>query len=428
MTIKNFKILSLSFCILIFPFSITLQAVAAGDPGTLIVKIKSQFDLPSLSAFGSPELLFDNVYRLRVSDLQSSLSSLEAAPWVEFAEQDAIVKNQTIAADPLFTTDTADLTRQWYLSKIQMHQAWDKTTGSGQVIVAIIDTGVDGRHEDLNDSRVGRGFINYCQVTSPENDCLVHITGLIDPGANSDDNGHGTIVAGLIGALPNNNRGISGVAWQVKFMPIKALDSTGSGLSSDVATGIRWAADNGARIINMSLGGAGLAGTEVLQEAVTYAYRKGVLIIAAAGNDNAVNGNDLNLDPVMPVCADGGENMVLGVAAVDSSDVKAKFSNFGSNCIDISAPGTGTFVDKQLKQGMISTYYDPAKPTETNLYAYVLGTSVAAPIVTGVAALMMSAFPDLDAKAVRDRLIASVDNIDAVNGTACISECNVRID
>lgn len=324
------------------------------------------------------------------------------------------------AADPLYTLDPTETSKQWYLSRIQVPRAWEKTTGSSDIIVAVVDTGINGQHEDLSDGRVVRGFINYCKVlNAAEDQCLLRITSEVDAGVNSDDNGHGTIVAGIIGAAANNGKGIAGINWQVKLMPIKALDANGSGLSSDVALGIRWAVDHGAKIINLSIGGSGLGGAEILQEAVSYAFRNNVLVVAAAGNDSSDTGGNLNLAPSMPVCADGGQNMVVGVAAVDIGDRKAGFSSYGANCVDIAAPGTASFVSRQEKKGLISTYYDPARPGRNDLYVSALGTSLAAPMVSGVAALTLSVFPDLDVKVLRDRLTASVDNIDQFNTSAC---------
>lgn len=402
-------------------FRLRLFGITKDVPGVLIVKVKNQTDVGRISAYDrTPELLFDRVYRIRVKDKQKALRDLRTMAWAKFVEEDIKLKIQISALDPLFVLDPQDLTKQWYLPKMRLHQAWEQTRGEG-ITIAVVDTGIDGKHEDLNDGRVIKGYASYCQVlnsgSSP--DCLVRIKGELAPGVNSDDNGHGTIVAGILGAIANNHKGIAGINWNVRLMPIKALGSDGSGLASDVAVGIRWAADNGARVINLSIGGPGLQGIEVLQEAISYAFNKGVLIVSAAGNDAAVKGGSLNTNPVLPVCADGGQNMVIGVAAVDANDRKALFSNYGSNCVDIAAPGTGTFVDKQQKQGLISTYYDPTRPGEHDLYVYAVGTSVAAPMVSGVAALVMSVFPDLDGKAVRDRLIASVDQIDQANQTGC---------
>jgi hypothetical protein len=202
-------------------------------------------------------------------------------------------------------------------------------------------------------------------------------------------------------------------------MPVKVLNSSGSGSASDVAVGIRWAADNGADIINLSIGGPGLAGLQVLQDAIGYAFNSGILVVAAAGNDAAVTGGNLNVNEVSPVCMDGGQNYVIGVAALDAFDKKAGFSNYGSNCIDISAPGAGTFIDKDNKQGIVSTYFDPSRPGEQNLYVYAVGTSLATPIVSGVAALTKAKFPGLDVLALRNRIIAAADDISLQNTDSC---------
>ena len=399
-----------------------LPVNAQGETGVLIVKVKSREDAQNLSKLASEiDPLFGNIYRITVPDQAGTENYLSSVPWVEFAEKDAIVKLETNAQDPLFVLDINELAKQWYLPKMQAHLAWEKTIGAG-ITVAIIDTGIDARHEDLNDGRMVKGYANYCQAPGVKSgDCLIRVTGELAAGVNSDDNGHGTIVAGIIGAISNNNKGIAGIVWNVKLMPVKALDSKGSGVGSDVAVGIKWAVDNGAKIINLSLGGPGLEGNQVIQEAITYAFNKGVLVVAAAGNDAAVTGGDLNKNPSLPVCADGGQNMIIGVAAVNEFDRKAQFSNYGSNCVDISAPGTASFVDrnKAPRKGLVSSYYDTTRPGEQDLYVYASGTSVAAAFVSGAAALVMGVFPDLDVKAFREKLLSSVDNIDDLNGSGC---------
>jgi len=420
MIIDNKKIISF-FLMAITVFSFLPNFSDALEHGTVIVKIKSPEYLPQLEKYGAAELLFNNIYRLEISDYRLAIIDfLRQQSWVAFVHEDAIVQKTATIADPLFSNDNKDETKQWYLSKIQVPRAWEKTTGRPETIVAVVDTGINGQHEDLDDGRVGMGFMSYCQSMKPnQNECAARITSQIDSGVNSDDNGHGTIVAGIIGAEANNGKGIAGINWTVKLMPIKVLDAKGEGLSSDAAVGIKWAVDHGAKIINLSIGGQGLEGLGVLQEAVSYAYNKNVLVIAAAGNDGAEVGGNLNTAPILPVCADSEQNTVIGVTAVDISDRKARFASYGSNCIDIAAPGASTFVSKQEKKGIVSTYYDPAKPGKNDLYVYALGTSLAAPIVSGVAALTLSAFPGLEVKALRDRLLASVDNIDQFNTSGC---------
>ncbi len=277
-------------------------------------------------------------------------------------------------------------------------EAWDKTTGSNSNIVAIVDTGVDFTHEDLRAAYAVRGF-NF--VTRQG----------IEPYTNSDDNGHGTLIAGILGATPNNNRGIAGTNWQVSIMPLKALDSQGRGKSSDIAEAIVWATDNGAQIINLSLGGIGFGHDSTLANAVSYAFNKNVLMVAAAGNDSADNGVNLDLNPVYPICDDNRLNMVIGVTALDANDRKPSFANFGKNCIDVAAPG---------KRILSTINHDPVTGnTSTDSYAYASGTSLAVPFVAGQAALIRSLYPLATNEQIRDRIIATADPVYMNNLTDC---------
>ncbi|MHB8871736.1 MAG: S8 family serine peptidase, partial [Candidatus Doudnabacteria bacterium] len=215
--------------------------------------------------------------------------------------------DSVVVNDPGFSTDGYNTDRQWGLIKAKFPEAWEKTQGSNSVVVAVIDTGIDALHEDLFIGQVASGY-DFITKT------------IIPFGMNSDENGHGTLVAGVIAATPNNFRGIAGAAFTVTLMPLKALDATGSGNSSDVAAAIVWAADHGANVINMSLGGVGFANDVVLSNAITNAFKKNIVKDAAVGNDVAVTGGDLDVSPVFPVCNDNGENMVIGVAATDVYD------------------------------------------------------------------------------------------------------------
>lgn len=300
--------------------------------------------------------------------------------------------------DPGFTTDIANQDRQWGLVKAKFLDAWDLTTGKSSTVVAVLDTGIDATHEDLSSGQVGAGFDFVNRISIP-----VSIS--------SDDNGHGTLVSGIIGATPNNFRGITGTNWNISLMPVKVLDSSGSGNSADVAAGIVWAADHGANIINMSLGGTGFANDSTLANAITYAFNKNVVLVAAAGNDVASTGGDLDQNPVFPICADNGQNMIIGVAATDLNDQKAQFSNYGRSCVDVSAPG---------KRILSTINRDPRTGAPLpNSYVYASGTSMATPFVSGEAALIKSLYPGATNKEIRDRIIKSADRIDALNPTQC---------
>lgn len=310
-----------------------------------------------------------------------------------------VYANQSVN-DPGFAISPSDSDKQWGLLKTRFNEAWDKTTGSSQIVVAVIDTGIDGTHEDLSSGQVGAGF-NFITKT------------IIPAGTNSDDNGHGTLVAAVIGATTNNFRGIAGGTMRVTLMPLKALDSTGAGNSADVAAAIIYAADRGAHVINMSLGGIGFANDTTLSGAIAYAFNKNVVLVAAAGNDVVATGGNLDTSPVYPICDDNGQNMVIGVAATDINDQKALFSNFGKACIDVSAPG---------KRILSAINRDPQTHSQApNSYAYASGTSLAAPLVTAEAVLLKAYFPNATNREIRDRIIKATDPIDSLNLTQCNS-------
>src|SRR4051794_9537016 len=235
--------------------------------------------------------------------------------------------------------------QQWALDKTSFETAWSVTRGSG-VIVAVVDSGVEGNHQDLAGSVLaGKDFV------SPGGD------GRIDP------DGHGTFVAGIIAAHVNNGRGIDGAAPGVKILPVRVLNAQGGGLASDVANGIIWAADHGARVINVSLGGGKSPG---IQQAMQYANSKGVVVVAAGGNNG-----DVDNAPMYPAAYPEA----IAVAAVDSNLSHPSFGNTGSY-LDVSAPGVG----------IVSAW--GSSPTA---YAGATGTSMATPYAAAEAALIIAA-------------------------------------
>ncbi len=348
---------------------------------------------------GSNNALLKNTFRLQsiysLADIQSRYGKL-----AKYIEPEHRVQAAEVATnDPGYSQSPNDTDHQWAVHKAGFSNAWQITQGNKNIVIAEVDTGIDGTHEDLSAGQVGPGF-NFLNKT------------FIPLSSNSDDNGHGTLVAGVIAATPNNFKGITGAVWNVTLMPLKALDATGSGNSADVAAAIVWAADHSANIINLSLGGIGFANDTTLSNAITYAFNKNVVIIAAGGNDVAVDGGNLDLNPVFPICDDNGENMVIGVAATDVNDQKASFSNYGKNCIDVSAPG---------KRILSTINFDPTtKLPSPNSYAYASGTSLAAPFVSAEAALIKANFPALSNRQIRDRIIKSAEPIDVLNNSQCL--------
>jgi thermitase len=262
---------------------------------------------------------------------------------IEFAEPNFILmQNEVNLPNDLLYQENY----QWNLPVIGTEQGWDITRGNEEVAIAIVDTGVDLDHPDLK-NRLVKGYNLLNEGEEPD-----------------DDNGHGTHVAGIIASETNNNEGTAGMTWFNKIMPVKAMGAKGYGTTFDIANGIVWAVDHGADVINLSLGN--YQPSKVLEEAVKYAYSKNVVMVSAAGNDGS---NQPTYPSAYPE--------VLSVAAVDYEGRRASFSNFGEY-IDIAAPGVY----------IPSTYFNKQ-------YAALSGTSMAAPHVAGLAALIKSANPEL---------------------------------
>ncbi|HZT05656.1 MAG TPA: S8 family peptidase [Chloroflexota bacterium] len=331
-------------------------------PGEVLVRWRDDATADALAEVGASVLdhvIDDHVTLLRVpiGEERRAAARLTVRPEVVWAQPNYVRSAQMMANDPLFP-------QQWGLQRIQTPDAWDVTTGTASVVVAVVDTGVDLGHPELQGKIVdGRNFLEPDE--SPQ-----------------DDGGHGTHVAGTIAATINNGMGIAGIAPGVSIMPIKVLKADGSGKDSTVAAGMRWAIDHGARIINMSFSGAEVS--PALTEAVAYAQSKNVLLVVAAGNEGSS-------DPTFPAATDP----VIAVGATDQADHRAYYSNFG-DWIDIAGPGTN----------ILSTYWDG-----TSTYRTDTGTSMAAPHVTGVIALLLSLHPEYSIPEVEAILRSTADPI-----------------
>jgi hypothetical protein len=311
--------------------------------------------------------------------------------------------------------DDTFFSRQWYLRQINAEQAWDKTVGSSSVVVAVIDTGIDIDHEDLKDNI----WTNPKEI--PGNGVDDDRNGYVDDvhgwnfvndsndvrprqsGSSADGFVHGTLVSSLIGARGNNGIGITGVAWNVQIMPLTALDDTGEGSTERVADAIRYAVVNGADFINLSL--EGYTDTQDVDDALAFARSRGVLTVAAAGNSDVPAGDNVDAVRVYPVCLSQDQKFgVVGVGGTDTLDQKAEYANYGS-CLDLSAPAYNLF-------GARPTSF--ATTTQAGYEGGYSGTSLAAPLVTGVAVLIKSVHPDWTATQIRARLLQSVTPIDDV--------------
>jgi subtilisin family serine protease len=330
----------------------------------------------------------------------------------------------TAPAQAAFFPNDLSYNKQWYLDKILAHEAWEKINTSPDITVAIIDSGVMIDHPDLKSNI----WINPKEITGNNKDDdrngfiddingwdfvrdVPDITPKFSGSFTESGISHGTMVSGIIGAVGDNARGVAGVTWKVKLMPLRALDEMGEGKMSAVVRAIDYAINNGADIINLSF--VGFSYSESLKEALERAYRAGVLVVAAAGNDQVVSDNGYNVDrtPLYPACYEGdnGENLVIGVAATDTLDQKAPFSSYGANCIDIAAPGVSYFstavYNPNFGDGLFDKYYD----------GYWSGTSMATALVSGSLALIKQANPILSRDQIINVLLRSSDNIDNVN-------------
>lgn len=274
----------------------------------------------------------------------------------------------------------------WGLDFIQAPQAWGLTTGSSKVLVAVIDTGMNYKHRDL----VGNLWVNVAEkngiagVDDDGNGFIDDIHGydfVNNDGDPMDDHTHGTHVAGIIGASGNNNEGSSGVSWRVKILPIKALDSRGSGTTEMAINAINYAVQMKAQILNNSWGGTD--DSAFLLEAIERSSRAGAVFVAASGNSFVSN----DQSPHYP--ANSKSPNVISVAALKQDGSFASFSNFGAKTVHIAAPGVGIY----------STY--------GSRYQSLSGTSMAAPFVSGVAALLLAKYPDLSGVQVKERILKS---------------------
>ncbi|MCR4439751.1 MAG: S8 family serine peptidase [bacterium] len=343
----------------------------------------------------------DRIYEVRLpgAEAETFVAALASDPEVEYAHVNHVFSLHFLPNDPMFPS-------QWGLQRIQASAAWEVTAGSRSVIVGVIDTGIDYRHEDLaaniwinpgedlnSNGRVdstdfngidddGNGFVDDVQgwdftdapYFADGGDYLVRDN---DP---ADEHGHGTAVAGIIAAVADNGVGIAGLAFGCRLMNLRAGTSRGLLEEDDVASALAYAADNGAQVVNMSFGD--VVCTPLLRDAIAYAHACGVLLVASAGNSASSE-----------VHYPSGFEEVLAVGATDSTDYLAGFSNYGAT-IDLVAPGS-RILTTSLGGG----------------YTMFSGTSAAAPFVSALAALIFTQHPDYASDNVRGTLLATADDL-----------------
>src|SRR5438477_3674561 len=362
--------------------------VAFADDATVADRDAALHSIGGTIAGAIPAIGVTRVVTATEHDAVWASARIAHMPGVRFAEPDASVHVGFVPNDSLYLTDPYTGLGQWGLRMMRVDRAWDLARGSPKVIVATIDTGVDAAHPDLADSLLPP----VGTITSTDPECQAGAL---------DDNSHGTHVAGIIAAGANNGAGVSGVAFGVKILSIKALDCTGAGAISDVSSAIVYAADHGARVVNISLG----TGDDslALRSAVRYAQDKGLLIVAAAGNCGVVGPHcDFVNEIDYPAAYPG----VLAVAATTTGGTHAMFSTQGAY-VGVAAPG-----DRIVSTTPSYPTYQSARGQTTN-YGVLSGTSQAAPLVSGLAELILSKDPSLTAAQLVQRIEATADDLGA---------------
>jgi subtilisin family serine protease len=438
---KGFYFIGLFLFVLVVSSALKMSPQAQFVNGEVLVKFKPEYSaqsvetvLSQLSANTIVKIPAIGVRHIKLAPgqtVEKAVQYLTSLKSVIYAEPVYYYKSTAQPNDPLFVN-------QWGMNNagqssgtagadIRAIEAWDVAQGADEIIVGIVDTGIDYSHEDLS--------VNF--YTNPGEDAWTdpnnpatgnHIdddgNGMIDDwkgwnffGATNnaaDDNMHGTHCAGIIGAVGNNSKGIAGINWRIRLLSLKFLNNEGTGSSVDAINAIIYGTDQGARILNNSWGGSGFS--NALQDAISYANDHGVLFVAAAGND----GVNTDSAPEYPACYELPN--IISVAASDRNDQRALWgdtsgggddcgfvcsrviaavpgSNYGLQSVDLAAPGK-----------------DILSCTPGNQYEILSGTSMATPFVSGAVGLVWAKHPSLTAIQVKEKILSTVDKLAAFKG------------
>lgn len=406
------KILSLS---LLF-FSLNLFASNPHSPKHLIVKMKKGKSVPSLNSIERVDHYYGDLYKLKVTNVIEVERILKKLDLTEYIEKDYLgTKNKLAQKDHMIeseiksvknTFDDPDVRRQWHLKNssdngISALEAYQNRRRESRetVIVAVVDTGIDYNHEDLRDVLwANEGEIPNNGIDDDGNGYIDDVHGIntlqrnkqgVASGEVMDTHGHGTHVSGIIGATQNNGKGIAGIASNVKIMGIRTVPNSGDEKDTDVIESFIYAAKNGAKIINCSFGKSHNEGGMAVSETIDHIYKEyGTIVIAAAGNDSK------NIDRKKVYPASFENQSLLVVASTTSYGSLSYFSNYGTQNVDIAAPGSSIY----------STVIG-------NRYQSMSGTSMASPVVAGLAAEVLSRFPDLGAVELKQTLMNTVSKV-----------------
>jgi len=354
------------------------------DNNPAIININKKYKASSFDEIfkSDKKSKLSNIYKIKIAenaDIDAVISDYMGSGVVEYAEPNYIYRAMIVPNDTYYSL-------QWGHQKMDSEKAWDIERGSENIVIAIIDTGVQWNHTDLaaniwnNTDEIannsidddGNGYIDDVRGWN-------FVSKNADP---ADDNGHGTHVAGIAAAVTNNSVGVAGMCWYCKIMPIKFLKFDGTGTDSDAALAIKYAADNNASIISTSWG-AYIENSSLIGDALDYAYSKNIVLVAAAGNENTY----------LPLYPASYDNVISVSALAYNSSAKADFSNFGYS-IEVAAPGESVY----------STYY-------RNGYTSLSGTSMATPYVSGLAGLILSKNPNFTNRDVMNIIRISADPV-----------------
>lgn len=322
---------------------VTPPSIHADEGSRILVAVRPGKSLPLRQGMARLGTAGSHVQILSVprSQQQATIDSLSRDPNIRFVEVDHPVQSQDVPNDPVYAG-------QWNMAKIKADQGWTVSTGDANMVIAILDTGIDPTHQEF----AGRLLPGYNFVGNNTN--------------TADDHGHGTHVAGIAAATGNNSFGVAGLAWKSPILPVKVLASNGGGYISDLIRGMDFARENGAKVMNISLGST--TSSKALEEAVDRALDADIVVVAAAGN----NGTTTNA-PLYPAALPG----VVAVGSTDTQDSRAGYSTTGS-FLTVSAPGSAIY--STAKGGGFTT---------------MSGTSMATPHVAGLAVLIRSQNPTL---------------------------------
>ncbi|MCB9509706.1 MAG: S8 family serine peptidase [Deferribacteres bacterium] len=376
-------------------------------PGEVIVKFRSNITTAQAQTTFSNAGLAQRVYFPQIGaylcnitneqSVDNAVQACQADPTVEYAEPNytyTTLEHFMRRAEPNDPRlDDLYAMQNGNDADIDAIEAWDKQTGSKDILLAVIDTGVDYNHPDLkanmwvNPGESGDGKENN-GVDDDNNGYIDDYRGWDFAGNDNnpmDDNGHGTHCAGTIGAVGDNGVGVVGVNWAVSILALKFLDSNGSGKLSDAIPAVLYAADMGARLSSNSWGGGGFS--QALKDAIDYARSKNSIFVAAAGNSNEDN------DSVDNYPSNYDVDNVIAVAASDRNDNLASFSNIGKQTVHLAAPGV-----------------DILSCQPGNNYQYLSGTSMATPHVSGVLGLVLAQYPGMTYREAMTRVLGGVDS------------------